>query len=404
MIRLNKFLLILGLLLVSSLIMATVSVAFAGSESSANSSAYFANKTTDQAESVFDFPADHLLHRPEAIVTDPLVFLEWLYWTGILEDPSTGQLFGFEYTIFQQNLKPGLIGFVNHVAISDVYNSQHPRYKYAAMKNQSEIINGTDDKKGNYWRYQDAKTILTYWKDQDAWNILAKDNVSDDGGHGQNISLNLTLANDKFGYYLHNPKGVGQMGICEKIDPVSMAGITYYYSHPAMNTTGTITIDGREFPVRGDSWFDHQWGGFGNCLPAWDWFSLRLDDGDYMMLFNHKDLLGNNLPNQRGLTYIDHTGNATIWEGNGAFNLTATRWWRSDLFGFMYPLDWILNTPVGEFALEPYFDEQTMNVAKGEVKYWEGIMRIRGENLTGRQIGKGYMELTGYSPISSQMS
>jgi predicted secreted hydrolase len=116
------------------------------------------------------------------------------------------------------------------------------------------------------------------------------------------------------------------------------------------------------------------------------------------MIFNHKDPSSNDLPNMRGLTYIDQDGNVTRWIGDEAVNLTATRWWMSDLFGFRYPLDWILNTPVGEFAMEPYFDEQTMNVAKGEVKYWEGIMRVREGNLTGKQIGKGYMELAGYSP------
>jgi len=63
------------------------------------------------------------------------------------------------------------------------------------------------------------------------------------------------------------------------------------------------------------------------------------------------------------------------------------------------PLDWTLVTPVGKFALQPYFDGQTMNVAPGEVKYWEGIMRVRDGDISGKQIGIGYMELAGYAPI-----
>jgi predicted secreted hydrolase len=62
-------------------------------------------------------------------------------------------------------------------------------------------------------------------------------------------------------------------------------------------------------------------------------------------------------------------------------------------------LDWVIETPAGKYALQPYFDEQTMNVAKGEVKYWEGIMRIREGGMGGKQIGMGYMELAGYAPI-----
>jgi len=40
-----------------------------------------------------------------------------------------------------------------------------------------------------------------------------------------------------------------------------------------------------------------------------------------------------------------------------------------------------------------------MNVAPGEVKYWEGIMRVREGDISGKQIGIGYMELAGYAPI-----
>jgi predicted secreted hydrolase len=295
-----------------------------------------------------------------------------------------------------------LIGYVNHAAISDVRNSQHPRYRYITLPDQANITTGIDTNIGAYWRYQDAQTTLTYWNDSDTWNIVTLRNVSSDGGHGQNISLDLTLVNDNAGYYLHRPDGIGDQGACQNSDSEPLAGKSYYYSHPSMNTTGTLTIDGRKINVQGDSWFDHQWGGFGKCYPAWDWFSLRLDDGSFVMLYNLKDTLLNDIKDQRGLTYIDPQGNVTWWYGEDAANLTAIRWWKSDLFGFRYPLDWVIDTPVGRYALQPYFDEQTMNVAEGEVKYWEGIMRVREGDSSGEQIGIGYMELAGYAPRFSQ--
>jgi predicted secreted hydrolase len=393
----------LALLLIGGLITAFMPLTLADSVGKvlSNSSPALGGLVSGKAESVFHFPADHLLHQYQSIVKDPELFLEWLYWTGALTDTKTGELLGFQYTLFQQNLKPGLIGYVNHAAISDVYNSQHPRYRYTTHPDQAQITDGTDSIKGDYWRYQDAQTNLTYWADQDAWTVLTSGNVSDDGGHGKNISLNLTFVNDKLGYYLHRPEGISPMGVCEKIDKENMTGMTYYYSHPSMNTTGTVTIDGREMHVRGDSWFDHQWGGFGRCYPAWDWFSMRLDNGSYVMLYNLKDPFLRDLTSMRGLTYIDSKGNATWWTGGDAANLTSTRWWTSDLFGFRYPLEWIINTPAGRYALEPYFDEQAMNVANGEVKYWEGMVRVREKDHSGRQIGIGYMELAGYAPISS---
>jgi len=348
---------------------------------------------------VFEFPADHVLHQPQAVVNNTELFLEWLYWTGKLIDVETGDLYGFQYTLFKQNLQPGLIGYVNHVAISDVYRSQHPRYRYVTLPEQANITDGIDKDLGAYWRYEDNQTALTYWKDLDSWNIATSGNVSDDCGHGQNISLNLTITNDNADYYLHRPDGLSDQGACQDSDSELLAGKSYYYSHPLMTTTGTLTVDGRIIDVQGDSWFDHQWGGFGKCFPAWDWFSMRLDDGSFVMLYNLKDPSLNDIPNQRGLTYIDPEGNVDWWQGENAANLTTTRWWKSDLFGFKYPLDWTIDTPVGKYALQPYFDEQTMNVAKGEVKYWEGIMRVRQGDMGGEQIGIGYIELAGYAPI-----
>jgi predicted secreted hydrolase len=355
-----------------------------------------------RAEDVFMFPDDHVLHQPQEIVENIELFLEWLYWTGILRDIDTGDLYGVQYTLFHQNLQPGMIGYVNHAAISDVRNSQHPRYRYITLPDQADITDGIDTDMGAYWRYQDNQTALTYWKDMDAWNIVTLGNASSDGGHGQNISLNLTLVNDNADYYLHRPCGIGDQGACQDLDSEIMAGKSYYYSHPSMTTTGTLTIDGRKIDVQGESWFDHQWGGFGKCYPAWDWFSLRLDDGSFVMLYNLKDPQLNDLLLQRGLTYIDSGGNVTWWYGEDAGNLTATRWWKSDLFGFRYPLDWVIDTPAGKYALQPYFDEQIMNAAEGEIKYWEGIMRVRDGDLSGEQIGMCYMELAGYAPISSQ--
>jgi predicted secreted hydrolase len=357
------------------------------------------DNNSGRAEIVFDFPEDHVLHQPQAIVKNITLFVEWLYWTGDLRDVETGDMYGFQYTLFQQNLQPGLIGYVNHVAISDIRNSQHPRYRYITLPKQANITNGIDANMGAYWRYEDNRTALTYFKNLDSWNIVTHGNVSNDGGHGQNISLNLTIVNDNADYYLHRPDGLSDQGACQDMGVEPLAGKSYYYSHPSMTTTGTLTVDGRSINVEGNSWFDHQWGGFGKCFPAWDWFSMRLDDGCFVMLYNLKDPVLNDIPAQRGLTYIDPKGNVTWWHGENAANLTAKRWWTSDLFGFRYPLEWIIDTPTGRYALQPYFDEQTMNVAKGEVKYWEGIMRVREGDISGKQIGIGYMELAGYAPI-----
>ena len=49
----------------------------------------------------------------------------------------------------------------------------------------------------------------------------------------------------------------------------------------------------------------------------------------------------------------------------------------------------ILATPVGKFALEPYFDEQAMDVAGSPIKYWEGIVRARAGISTASKLAQG---------------
>jgi predicted secreted hydrolase len=354
---------------------------------------------TGKAEEVFNFPEDHVLHQPQAIVKNTELFAEWLYWTGVLKDIKTDDLYGVQYTLFQMNIQPGLIGYANHVAISDVHNSEHPFYGYSTLPDQGNVSKGIDHNAGAFWRYKDNQTTLTYWMDLDAWNIVTQGIASKESGHEQNISLNLTIVNDNADYYLQTPTGINEQGICLGIGSEDMAGRSYYYSHPSMNTTGTLTIDGRKINVIGHSWFDHQWGGFGKCYPAWDWFSLRLDNGSFVMLYNLKGPFMNDIPDQRGLTYVDPKGNITWWHGENAANMTATRWWKSESWGVKYPLEWIIETPVGRFALEPYFDQQSMDIPGSPIKYWEGIMRVRSPDHRGRQIGMGYLEITGYAPI-----
>jgi predicted secreted hydrolase len=355
------------------------------------------------AENVFNFPEDHVLHQPEEIVKNSKLFSEWLYWTGILHDINTGELYGFQYTLFQMDLTPGSMAFINHAAISDVRNSQHPLFGYSIFPDQANITNGEDGSKGSFWLYEDNQTTLIYWMDLDAWNIHSQGNVSMSGGQEQKISQDLNLVNDKAGYFLQTPTGINTQGLCFGVGSENMSGRSYYYSHPAMKTTGNLTIGERKINVSGYSWFDHQWGGFRQCYPAWDWFSLRLDDGSFIMLYDLKDLSMNSIPGQRSLTYIDPMGNVTWWHGESAANLTVERWWTPYSSSSKYPADWVLDTPVGTFALEPYFDDQNMDVPGSPIRYWEGIMRVRAGDLKGEQIGTGYLEMTGYEPISDLM-
>ena len=60
-----------------------------------------------------------------------------------------------------------------------------------------------------------------------------------------------------------------------------------------MELTGTLTFHGRTLGVKGEAWFDHQWGDFiAVGGGGWDWFAVNLDDGTDLTLSLVRDADG----------------------------------------------------------------------------------------------------------------
>ena len=74
---------------------------------------------------------------------------------------------------------------------------------------------------------------------------------------------------------------------------------------------------------------------------------------------------------------------------------TVLRAWRSLRSGASYPVAMRLTLDSRELELQPLLDDQELDTrASTGTVYWEGAVRVL-EN--GRQIGRGYLELTGYA-------
>ncbi len=347
---------------------------------------------TGLASEVLDFPADHRLHH-NAPYTDER-YVEWHYFTGILTDEETGALYGYQFTLFQFYTEQ-IENFVSiyHAAISDITNSRHPFYTSPPqLSGDAFITMPTGD--NPTWSYDLTHLRLAHDEVADVWEIWVEADVQINEDETLPIGIELTLANDKADYYLEYPDGLAPMPGCDH-NRDTLDGYTYYYTHPALTTTGTLTLGDETFAVTGDSWFDHQWGNFMGCSTRWDWFSLRMDDGSYIMLFNFRDEEGNDMPGFRGLTYISPDGEVSWWHGEEAATLTRLRYWRSPLApDRLLTLEWILETPVGTFGLTPYFDEQTMVAGHNGPVYWEGAMRVHEGTPDGPVIGRAYVELS----------
>ena len=160
-----------------------------------------------------------------------------------------------------------------------------------------------------------------------------------------------------------------------------------------MDVTGTIAIGGAPAEVTGEAWFDHQWGNFSVVDIGWDWFSLRLDDGTDLMLYQLRDAEGN--PVEASGTYVSATGETEVLEG-GDFSTEATGSWVSPGNRATYPMGWRVSLPSRRInlTLTPIVrDAEFDATATTGNFYWEGAVVVSGSHS-----GVGFVELVGYAP------
>jgi predicted secreted hydrolase len=146
---------------------------------------------------------------------------------------------------------------------------------------------------------------------------------------------------------------------------------SYYYSRPQLAVTGKA--NGEE--VRGTAWLDHEWSSAYLAPEAdgWDWTGINLFDGRSLMAFRMRA-----------------KGGAVHFSPPGV-SMKPLRWWQSPRTGVRYPVSMAVNG----LRLEPLMDDQELDsrASTGTI-YWEGA--VRAFDASGRDAGRGYLELTGY--------
>jgi putative ABC transport system permease protein len=176
---------------------------------------------------------------------------------------------------------------------------------------------------------------------------------------------------------------------------------SWYYSLPRIGVRGTVTRpDGTTIAVTGSSWFDHE---FGSSILApeqqgWDWFSVALDDGSELMVFDIRlDDGGRDVTSSGTLRRPDGSTRHLARED---FALRATGEWTSSASGVRYPSGWVLSVPSEDLELqvEPAVRDQEMRTPEStSVTYWEGLCRFVGRRGDAAVAGSGYVELVGYA-------
>jgi predicted secreted hydrolase len=130
---------------------------------------------------------------------------------------------------------------------------------------------------------------------------------------------------------------------------------------------------------------------------GWDWFSLHLNDGRELMIFQLRRADGSMDSHSSG-TLIDTNGQ-TMPIRFGEFSLSPSQLWQSPTTGAKYPTVWELEIPrLGlQLLVRAALPDQELrtNVSTG-VTYWEGSTVIAGKDNP-QLAGRGYLEMTGYA-------
>ncbi len=283
--------------------------------------------------------------------------MEWWYYNGHLKTAS-GKKYSFHYTVFLVN---GLTPHnVSHVSLAD----HQLKKNYIAQKRTAG--GGSDSGSQNSFLFNHSGWLMSGVNGNDHLKV-----------NSDQFDFDLKLENTQ-SPILHGSNGIINMNI---------AGDSYYYSRSRLNVSGTLKIHGNTEMVTGTAWFDHQWGNFRTTSITWNWFSLMLDDGTDIMIYQLFDNSGKLQMNTGTLT----KNSITEVLPDSSIHLTPLETWTSKNSGLIYPVLWKLELPTKHINLttkaivnDSEFDARltTYNI------YWEGAVRVEGS-----QTGKGFVEM-----------
>ena len=322
------------------------------------------------------FPADHGPHLDYQT--------EWWYYTGNLV-ADEGQHFGYQLTFFRRALAPPDLRadresawaadqvYMAHFALTDVAGANYEAAERFARG--AAGLAGAQAAPYHVW--------LEDWSVEEVEpGVTGMYAAQDD------LTLDLVLVDGK-GPILQGDRGYSPKG-------PQPGNASYYYSLTRLETSGSVQVGDTVYPVNGLSWMDHEWST--SALSAdqvgWDWFSIQMDDGSELMVFQLRKEDGSIDPFSSG-TFVAPDGSTRLL-GQDEFEIQVEDTWRSPHTGATYPARWTVVVPVVDLvlAIEPHLADQELTLSYA---YWEGAVRVEGERAGQAVSGNGYVEMTGYA-------
>jgi predicted secreted hydrolase len=327
----------------------------------------------------FDFPADHGPH--------PAFRTEWWYFTGNLSGtgPAAERDFGYQLTFFRSALDGDpepresawatSQAYMAHFALTAPGGPDGGFYSFERFARGAGGLAGAELGPFRVWL--------------EGWSAEGADGMP---------PVRLRAATERAGIDLELSPGKprvlqGDRGLSRKGREPGNA--SYYYSLTRLPTRGRISLAGETFEVSGSSWIDREWSTsvLDEGVVGWDWFSLQLEDGRDLMVYQLRREDGTADPLSAG-SLVAADGEATTLTASD-YRIEPRGTWRSPRTGRTYPSSWQLSLPAEELELEiePLLAGQELSHS---FVYWEGAVRFAGSNAGRPVAGRGYVELTGY--------
>lgn len=323
------------------------------------------------------------LHFPRDMGSHPEFAIEWWYVTGYVQ--AAQRELGFQLTFFRsrvaatQGMTSKLAAkqlLFAHAAVTDV-SGQTLWHDQRIARAGFGVAQASEDDTDIRLRNWSLRRTPTHYRAQ---------------ANGTQFDFDLTLRPTQ-PVLLQGEAGWSRKG-------PQAAQASFYYSEPQLQTSGTLTLQGRRLAVQGTAWLDHEWSQalLDPQAVGWDWMGMNLLDGSALTAFRLRDAAGQAL--WAGGSWRAATNGATprIFSPTEV-RFEPLRYWSSPLTQARYPVQWRVHTPAGRFTVQALLEAQELDsrASTGAV-YWEGLSLLLDE--AGQLVGRGYLEMTGYaSPL-----
>ena len=305
--------------------------------------------------------------------------IEWWYYNGHLKSEE-GEEFSFHYVVFQteDNDSASRIEF-GQAGITDIQKGEHTYIISERPDFRHSFSQGDDD---SFLNLQLGNFDLE----------IAADGSHAFAAHDPNRTSGFELATEI----------PTEVMLHERIGWMDWPfGWTYYYSYPRMQASGVLTVDGWPVDVKGEVWFDHQWGDFFVVgKPAgWQWFAIHLDDRRSLMIAEVRGAKGEVLAINGTLIQSGSEQRVLDVEHDG-IELEVQDYWTSPRTAGEYPAKWRLRIDSIDLdiVMTPSIADQevpAMPYGNQAAAYWEGRIEVT-DTSSGESLGRAFAELSGY--------